>query len=396
MMKNMLIVLPTELPVPAIKGGAIETLITLLINENEKYRDFNFEILEQARTLDKMDLYSATNFILNNENLFDRIARLFYDNINRLLRILSNRRIEFRSWFIWKNRRMFSSDEYDAILVEGNYSQIQQIKKYSKVPVYLHLHTDILNSNTPLAFEICKSCDNIFVISEYLKKKICQIDTSIVDKTYVLKNCIDIGKFKEEKTNYLRETFDISEKEKVVIFCGRIHPGKGLRELLHAMEYVETNCALVVVGGSWFSSMKKTSFEKEIIQLSRNCKHKVYFTGYVENSELSTYYSASDLAVFPSVCEEAAGLVLLEAMSCGTPVISTYKGGIPEYVEDRYCKLVLVDGGFEKSLAQEIDLVLNDSQLLVDARADLPQAISEKYSDEIYYENFRRLIGDLS
>jgi glycosyltransferase involved in cell wall biosynthesis len=59
----------------------------------------------------------------------------------------------------------------------------------------------------------------------------------------------------------------------------------------------------------------------------------VFYVGKVENKKLSKYYNAADVVVVPSIYEEGFGRVILEALSCGTPVIASNRGGVPEALD---------------------------------------------------------------
>ena len=62
-------------------------------------------------------------------------------------------------------------------------------------------------------------------------------------------------------------------------------------------------------------------------------KNNILFTGFVENVKLPDYYNIADIIVLPSICEEAAGLAMIETLACGGALITTYSGGISEYVK---------------------------------------------------------------
>jgi glycosyltransferase involved in cell wall biosynthesis len=77
-----------------------------------------------------------------------------------------------------------------------------------------------------------------------------------------------------------------------------------------------------------------TPFHSKLYRLASNLGERVVFTGYIKQQELPYVYNLANVAVLPSMWDEPAGLTNIEAIACGTTVITTKSGGIPEYVEN--------------------------------------------------------------
>ena len=120
--------------------------------------------------------------------------------------------------------------------------------------------------------------------------------------------------------------------ERVILFVGRIDPLKGLERLLTAMSYLsDQGIKLLVVGGD-------DSCERELQGLrnlcqSMNVQESVTFVGRMEQKELPFFYAAADVCVMPSYYE-SFGLVPLESLACGTPVVATRVGAVEDIVRD--------------------------------------------------------------
>ena len=120
---------------------------------------------------------------------------------------------------------------------------------------------------------------------------------------------------------------------RVVLYVGRIEPLKGLDILIGAVACVEDipDISLVIVGGS-----PDADGEMERLKaLSRELgiADRVVFTGAVSHADIPQYYNAADVFVLPSY-HESFGLVALEAMACGTPVVASRVGGLTSFVSD--------------------------------------------------------------
>ena len=139
--------------------------------------------------------------------------------------------------------------------------------------------------------------------------------------------------------------------ERVILYVGRIEPRKGVSTLINAMRHVD-GTLLIAGQGSMLPLLKERA---RLLGISK----KVRFLGRVEYSELPLYYRASDVFVLPSL-SEAFGIVLLEAMASGTPVIGTSVGGIPEIIDG--CGIIVPPGNAKK-LAEAINLILGNQNI---------------------------------
>ena len=81
---------------------------------------------------------------------------------------------------------------------------------------------------------------------------------------------------------------------------------------------------------------------------------RIVFTGHVNNDELYKYYQLAEVQAVPSICEEGAGLVAIEGMASGLPLIITQSGGMPEYVTEKCAVIVPKDKNIVGSLQNAI------------------------------------------
>ncbi len=117
----------------------------------------------------------------------------------------------------------------------------------------------------------------------------------------------------------------------VVLFVGRFIKIKGTDVLLDVAKHIRN--------GIYFAFIGDGPMSEDIKKSSGNIANVIY-VGRVENHELPVYYNASDIFIIPSLYEEGFGRVILEAISCGVPIIGANRGGIPEAVDDSVGVLV--------------------------------------------------------
>jgi len=134
----------------------------------------------------------------------------------------------------------------------------------------------------------------------------------------------------------------ISLEKKMLLFVGRIEPLKGIKTLLRAIGYlqengdVEKDLCLAVIGGDLADRDGNESEEMRILNQLRDeygLGEMVTFLGKQNQDSLPYYYSAAEMVIMPSHYE-SFGMVALEAMACGTPVIASLVGGLIHLVED--------------------------------------------------------------
>jgi D-inositol-3-phosphate glycosyltransferase len=158
--------------------------------------------------------------------------------------------------------------------------------------------------------------------------------------------------------------------KRILLFVGRIDPVKGIDTLLKAVAIVrqkmggDFNAELLIVGGDKDST--DHSENSEIRRLKRmtaelKLEDTVRFLGSQRQDRLPYYYSAAAACILPSRYE-SFGMVALEAMACGTPVIASQVGGLASLIQDESCGFVVPEGN-EQALAEKICLLLGNHTL---------------------------------
>ena len=331
-MKKIALVLPEAGPVPAVRGGAIEELLTILVEQNEIEHRVQFMVFcadnEQARAIAEKYKYSKIIY-LPKTTLADRL-------INRVIRY-SNRIIKNKTWIdIAYYRRVFRYlKEYrpDAIVAEGGlYHEFKRFaQEFGKENVYLHIHHHLLCE--PYIDHIYGS---VIGISQFATREWMRTTEDKDVKAYTVYNCVNEDKFKKritpEERERIRGEFGFKRDDTILLFCGRIIEVKGVRELLQAVINLKRpDIKLLMIGSAGFGGNVVTPYVQEVQKLVEKAGERVKFTGYIENQKLYRYYQSADIQVIPSLWEEAAGLIAIEGMLSGLPLIITKSGGMIEY-----------------------------------------------------------------
>jgi D-inositol-3-phosphate glycosyltransferase len=185
--------------------------------------------------------------------------------------------------------------------------------------------------------------------------------------------------------------------ESIIVFVGRIIPLKGIDNMLKAMAYLEgkRRIKLVVIGGDDHSQAEM----QRLKNLSRTLRidQSVIFLGSVKQEALPFFYSAADLCVVPSYYE-SFGLVVLESLACGTPVVATKVGcaeGVIRYGETGY----VVTDNDPSCLADKISRLLSTPNGKPDFVRSVRASVA-KYSwsniSEAIIEEYRSVLSEFS
>ena len=171
-----------------------------------------------------------------------------------------------------------------------------------------------------------------------------------------LRNGVDTEKYAPIKMARARDELGLqSDTQYVVSVVGRISRSKGLTYLVSAMEDVPATLLIIYGGGD---DDQRASLEQQAAESDAS----VEFVGSVYGNDLVRYYNAADVCAFPSTAE-GFGVVLLEAMACGTPTVGTtaHQGG-QGHLEDERTGLV-AETESASSLAKQINRILSDASL---------------------------------
>ena len=400
-MKKVVFITTGYMPIPAVNGGAVETLVENLLDENENKNSYNFEVIstydEDAIKQSKKYKHTYFNFIKTPKlvSIIDMIFYFILVNIFRKDRKNSYKFIFKRIHYIVKTSKILKHNNYDKVIIENNptlFWTLKLKKNYKKYEgkYYYHLHNEI--NSFYYCKDIMKNCKSIICISNYIKKYV--IDRLSIDSsnTVILKNCIDVDRFSKKisskDVNDIRKKYNIDRNDKLILYTGRIVREKGILELIKAFKMIKTeNVKLIIVGGNFIGKNDKTKFELELEEEAECIKDRIVFTGFVDYHSINKIYAISDIAVLPSMWEEPAGLTVIESLASGLPVITTNSGGIPEYATYGSAIIIDRDSNLITNIAKSIDLILNDEKIR-NKMVLKASKVTAKLTKEEYYNNF--------
>ena len=390
-MKKVALVLPEQgLPVPAVLGGAIETLVELLadINEKEKKLDLTIYSRYNADAEKKSKNYKHSKFVYIKDA--KGIDKLRYSLGYRL-----NKANYLGNYY----SRVFEDckkNDFDYIVAEGgHYPAFRKFsKEFGKKKVALHIHhhckdNDVITGIFGATISVSNFINNAWVES----KKDYSEDND--QKNYALINAVDEEKFiksvSAKEKSELRKKLGFSDEDIVVAYIGRILEVKGVKELVEAVAGLnDPHIRVLVIGSAGFADNPKENYADDVITMieKNNCGTHL---GYVDNKEVYKYAKIADIRCLPSKWEEAGSLALVESLHCGVPLIVTRSGGMPEVVEGAGAIIIDKDERLVDELAQAIKKLAADSTLRQKmVKENLER--SKKFRKLEFYNNFVKII----
>ncbi|MEW5830952.1 MAG: glycosyltransferase [Chloroflexota bacterium] len=192
-----------------------------------------------------------------------------------------------------------------------------------------------------------------------------------LSKVVIIPPGVDISRFYPIPPDEAKQYLGLKADERMVLFVGRIEPLKGVETLIRAMSRLRMNeftgqhpVHLAIIGGD--PDVSRDEMTGEMTRLQSLCRElcmdrMVLFLGKRSQDTLSYYYSAADLLVMPSHYE-SFGMVALEAMACGTPVIASQVGGLAFLIQDGVTGFHVPDGEPD-ILADRLTTLLSDRLL---------------------------------
>lgn len=355
------------LPVPAIKGGAVEVLTQYLIDgfiDNGDSVDIYTIADDGLNRIEKNDRLRVFQFRYSKFHFFIlRCANYFFKLLKKDIVIFP---------YDLKIRKKIIEEEYDYVIVENNLYVYRNIytsyrKRFKNTKFIYHIHNTLSDNRSIQAYKfIAETADKIISVSDFLKNDCLKYKKT--DNIEVVHNCVDLELF---KTGYnvkeLKKKLCISEGDFVFSFSGRLTDDKGVIELLRAfnrLTELHENVKLLMMGSKKFGTNEKDEYVSGIEEELKN--PKIIFTGFINHNEIHQYIECSNCVVIPSKWEEPFGVVALEAMAMAKPIISSNSGGLMEVVDESCARIIDKNLRLEENLYEAmVDMYNNKNKSII-------------------------------
>ena len=356
---SLVIVTPGVLPVPAVRGGAVEEQVELFLsfNESTARRTVTVVSIDDPAARERANRYPHVRFFFVRlprwtEHLYD--AGVLPARIRGLL-------------FARRAGKRLAQIGHGAILVENEYWFGCVLRRRATGGLFLHLHNDYVLPPKGIARWWLRPYDKVLAVSEFLRERVlavnppCPVETVYNGLAAAFFEC---GEASDRDAT--RTELGFLPEDIVVLYAGRIVPEKGVGELIEAFRYAERRCdrlRLLVVGASFFEGSSETAFVRMLRERCAGVRDRIRFTGYVAHEQMPFLCAAADVGCVPSVWNEPFGMAAAEQMAAGLPLIASDAGALPELV-DKSCAIVVPRGeGFIEALSDAIIRLCGDGEL---------------------------------
>jgi 1,4-alpha-glucan branching enzyme len=357
--KRRILMLSWEYP-PKIIGGLARAVY-----------DLSRELAEQGE-----EIHVFTSYIE---------GALLYENVDgvhvhRISCLHEGNQENFMDWVFQLNLAMV--DHYEYCIKQGITfdlihahdwlvsSAARELKKRSGLPLIatIHatehgrnqgIHTDLQQRIHTEEWKLTYEAEKIIACSEYMAEEMIRLFQLPSEKVLVIHNGVDPEEVRElASTTLSRGSFALPE-EKIIFFVGRLVREKGAQLLIEAASEILRECPeakFIIAGrGPMKNGLEELAREKGVA-------HKFLFTGFINDEQRNFLFSNSYIAVFPSIYEPF-GIVALEAMAAGTPVMVADTGGMAEIVKHGVNGLKVYSGTVSSIRDQLIYALKNEKQL---------------------------------
>ncbi|SDI87457.1 Glycosyltransferase involved in cell wall bisynthesis [Pseudobutyrivibrio sp. 49] len=360
-MKKIAIIAPCILPVPASKGGAVEELITCIVDQNEISKQYVIDLYTITDSSYNLKKYSYTNIIPISLDIItskmDRVCDKYYRSVkNKSAKRFFDKQII--STFIEESSKMDGS--YFAVIIENQMSLAVELLKETDgnrdYPIYYHMHNDVDTYRSPEYIRrLAGNGVQFIAISEYIKSQILKYSKEAV--VHMLYNGVQLDSY----SMTTRQEDGMTR----FLYAGRVIPNKGVKEAVeafglmmdHLSDEYKNKVSLEIIG---FSD-RTTAYEKMIYKMAQKYPNKIVCHKRLSTIEMSKKYNDFDVVIMPTIDEEPFGLVALETIAKGMALITTNSGAIPEVVGEG---AIIVDkkSDFTQALSSQMEKLLIDSE----------------------------------
>ena len=323
-----ILMLSWEYP-PRVVGGISRVVYDLshkLYQQGHKvtvitYRDGNVPYYEDD---DGVDVYRVDNFMISPNNFIDWIMQLNFNMIAKAGEVIAEKGnfdvIHAHDWLTAYAGKTLKF-AYNTPLV----STIHATEAGRNSGIRTEMQKYINDTEWMLTYE----SSEVIVNSNYMKNELQRLFGLPYEKINVVPNGVNLTLFSGIERDYdFRRRFAM-DNEKIILFMGRLVYEKGIQTLIAAMPKILANyhdSKLIIAGKGGMINELRAQVN------SLGLENKVYFTGYLGSKDVQKMYKCADVAVFPSTYEPF-GIVALEGMLSGTPVVTSDIGGLNEIVE---------------------------------------------------------------
>lgn len=320
MNRSVTIVTPGSFPIPAKKTSSVENSLMQQAPYLSKHIDLTILGRKLSSSPDACVLDGAcyVNFAASKTGYLNQVINYYKKNPTSILQV------ENRPSYILKIKKELPDAPvwlslHSITFLQPGFIKKRQLKKALEMTEYILVNSEYVKSVLLQHFP-------------HLENKLIVNYLGVDEKVFAPRYSVHQAELRQKELDKLK-----LQGKPIILYVGRLIPEKGVHHLIQAFQRLKANqpeAVLLIVGARSYGQNKLTRYVRELKRMSRKDKDSIHFVPFTPHSDINRWYRIADVAVVPSIGQEAFGLVNLEAMSTGLPVIATEIGGIPEVIKD--------------------------------------------------------------
>ncbi|WP_020167624.1 MULTISPECIES: glycosyltransferase family 4 protein [Methylotenera] len=390
--KSLAIVVPELLPVPPVKGGAVEHWVHEVAGRlNAEQFDITIISRPSGGQSEGAIAYIGIPWTRLEKAFYWLKERVTWRNPLRYLAKIQN----VASYGLRVAKQVAG---FDIVVIHNEPNLLLFLRKLPSQKLILHMHNEHL---THAAFRwlyrrALRKADLVICVSAYIKNSATQIFPEHAHKFEVLFNATNPEVFKpygEQAKQAINNIINFEDDKIYLLYVGRLTAEKGVHILIEAFAQLlqsMPNARLIITGSSFFEGATKTAYQQSLISHAKPVSHAIVFTGFIPHEKLRYLYSAADLVVLPSIWQDPCPLVVLESMASGTCLVATKVGGIPEIIVNGKDGM-LVEANNSHAITQCLLAILNEPE----KKSQIEQAARQKIESAYAWQHLVKKLETL-
>jgi spore coat protein SA len=400
-MKTAFVIAPEMLPVPPVKGGAVEHWIHEV---SQQLGQMGLRVLVASRPAGTAATGSLN--VIPIEVAWTAMGRrlaAFKSHCGRRNPLRPLAKIALVLSYALGVRRRLARVRTDILYAHNDPLIAWLVAVGRPEPLVLHMHNDHLSRPAlkPVSHLALRRSVRVLCVSAFIAQRVADRFPAHAHKVFAIANATDPSCFGNALFARPRPAAAMTEGEPApfsILYVGRLTQDKGVHVLIDAFALTLRQfpgARLTIAGSSFFADAPRTAYEVGLAARAATWAHAIEFTGFVPHERLRFLYAQADVVVVPSVWQEPSGLVVLEAMASRTCVVASRVGGIPELIADGQTGL-LVPPGDPPALAAALAILLTDPALRARLSASARQAVLERFTYDRLARDVAENLGGLT